>query len=170
MPREARVTTAGRRLPWPPEWACVGRDAILSSRRMWCFALGMLGAGLALAGAGLLVSGRDGAMAFAANAIGGPGEAAASGMVLSSTPLGENRVLICLVDTARQRLAVYTADAKRNRLKLLAVRDLSADWTLTDYNNDPPLPKEIQTRVEKWKETSQPAADPESGKQPEGTP
>ena len=58
--------------------------------------------------------------------------------------------MICIVDAARQRLVVYLADAKRSRLKLLAVRDVSADWALTDYNNDPPLPKDVRARVEKW--------------------
>jgi hypothetical protein len=51
---------------------------------------------------------------------------------------------------------VYVADAKRSRLKLLAVRDIAADWALTDYNNDPPLPKDVRTRVEKWMETGGP--------------
>lgn len=77
------------------------------------------------------------------------GQASGQGLVVSATPLGDNEVVICLVDTSRERMAVYVADGRRGRLKLLAVRDLSADWALTDYNNDPPLPKDIRTRVEK---------------------
>lgn len=133
--------------------------------------MGLLGAGLALVGAGLVVCGRDGGVALAAGAVAAPaGEATGSGVVVSTTSLGDGRVVVCLVDAARQRLAVYVADTKRNRLKLVAVRDTSADWTLTDFNNDPPLPKDIQNRVEKWKETNPPAADVEGDKQPEGSP
>ena len=59
--------------------------------------------------------------------------------------------------TSRERMAVYVADGRRSRLKLLAVRDLSADWALTDYNNDPPLPKDVRARAEKTAESAAPA-------------
>ncbi len=74
--------------------------------------------------------------------------ASAPGVLISSTPLGDGSVVVCLLDTVRQRLAVYQVEGKRGRLKLLAVRDISADWRLSDYNNDPPLPKDIRRRVE----------------------
>lgn len=119
----------------------------------------MLGGGLAVAGIGLAVSGRADSVAFAAGAVGG---ADSPTVVVSVTALADNEVAICLVDTARQRLAVYLADGKRSRLKLLAVRDIEADWALTDYNNDPPLPKDVRARVEKWKETARPAGAAES--------
>ena len=60
------------------------------------------------------------------------------------------------------------ADTRRSRLKLLAVRDISADWALSDYNNDPPLPKDVRARVEALKGTGRPAADAEEDKQPVG--
>jgi len=120
----------------------------------------MLGGGLALAGIGLVVSGRADSAVFAAGSV---GPADSPTVVVSVTALSGNEVVICLVDTARQRLAVYLADGKRSRLKLLAVRDIEADWALTDYNNDPPLPKDVRARVEKWKETAGPAqAKPEA--------
>ena len=110
----------------------------------------MLGAGMALLGIGLVVSGRSDSLALAAGVTGaGPSGAAPANVVVSATPLGERDVLICLVDTARQRLAVYLADGRRSRLKLLAVRDISADWELSDWNNDPPLPSDIRGRVRK---------------------
>jgi len=110
----------------------------------------MLGAGAALLGIGWAVWGRSDSPAFAAGAIVGvPSGDEAANVVVSTTALGEREVVICLADMARQRLAVYLADGRRSRLKLLAVRDISADWELTDWNNDPPLPSEIRARLKK---------------------
>jgi hypothetical protein len=147
-----------------------GGLAILSSRRTWCFALGMLGAGMALLGIGLAVSGRPQSLAIAAEATGAgwPGDASTN-VVVSATALGEREVLICLVDTDRQRLAVYLADGRRSRLKLLAVRDISADWELSDWNNDPPLPRDIRARLKKPDEASG-TADDGSAKTPGSKP
>lgn len=82
---------------------------------------------------------------------------AAPTVVVSTTALGDNEAMICLLDTAQQRLAVYVADAKRSRLRLLAVRDISADMMLTDFNNDPPLPKDVRARMDKAVESARPA-------------
>jgi hypothetical protein len=108
---------------------------------------------VAIAGAGLIVPGR-GARGDLPGAR--PGQVTGQGLVVSATPLGDNEVMICLVDTSRERMAVYLADGRRSRLKLLAVRDISADWALTDYNNDPPLPKDIRARAEKAVESASP--------------
>jgi len=143
--------------------------AIFGSRTRWCFALGLCGVGLAGLGVGLV--GLDGtrspARAEAAVAE-APSFAQGGNLVVAATPLGDTSVVVCLVDTARQRLAVYVADARRSRLKLLAVRDISADWALSDYNNDPPLPKDVRARVEALKGTGRPAADAEDDEQPAG--
>jgi len=77
------------------------------------------------------------------------GQGQAGGILVSTTALPDNDVVICLLDTNRDRLLVYMADGKRSRLRLLAARDVSADWSLTDFNNDPPLPKDIRARLEK---------------------
>jgi len=130
----------------------------------------MLGAGMALLGIGLVVSGRSDSPAFAAGLVRArpPGDGRAN-VVVSTTPLGEREVLICLVDTARERLAVYLADGRRNRLKLLAVRDISADWELSDWNNDPPLPADIRARLRKPDQTPDSAGEG-SGKKPGSKP
>ena len=121
---------------------------------------------MALLGIGLAISGRSDSLAFAAGAIGArPSADAPANVVVSATPMGEREVVICLVDTARQRLAVYLADGRRSRLKLLAVRDISADWELTDWNNDP-LPKEIRARLKKPNRTAGAAAGNGSDKKP----
>ena len=87
--------------------------------------------------------------------------AAGSNVIVSATPMGDSSVVICVVDTAKERLAVYVADARRSRLKLLAVRDISADWALTDYNNDPPLPKDVRARIESLTEKGSGPSAPE---------
>jgi len=148
-----------------------GEAAILNSRRTWCVALGMLGAGMALLGIGLVVSGRSDSLALAAGATGAmPSGDARANVVVSATALGERDVLICLVDTARQRLVVYLADGRRSRLKLLAARDISADWELSDWNNDPPLPREIRARLKQPNRPGGAAASDKSDKKPEHGP
>ena len=153
-------TAVGRVLPRS------GGRAILGSRRIRRWAPPVAAVVLALAGAGLMVSGRADPAAFAEVRA---GQVAGQGLVVFATPLGDNEVVICMVDTSRERLAVYIADGRRGRLKLLAVRDVSADWALTDYNNDPPLPKDIRARVEKAAEAASPAKGAPERK-PEGSP
>jgi len=138
---------------------------IRSERRAWYFALGVAGVCLALGGAGLVFSALAGLPAPADS----KSERPAAAVVVSTTALGESEAMICLLDTARQRLAVYVADAKRSRLRLLAVRDISADMMLTDFNNDPPLPKDVRARMDKAVESARPAPAAE-GRIPEAVP
>ena len=144
--------------------------AIFGSRARWWFALALCGVGLAGLGVGLvgLDGTRSAARAEAAAVAEAPSFAQGGNLVVAATPLGDTSVVVCLVDTTRQRLAVYVADTRRSRLKLLAVRDISADWALSDYNNDPPLPKDVRARVEALKGTGRPAADAEDDEQPAG--
>jgi len=145
-----------------PMGVCLGWEgrAIQSSRGAWCVALGMLGVGLALVGVGLAMSGRADSFAFG-QAPGG--RAAGQDVIIATQSLGDNEVMICLVDTAQQRLLVYLADARRSRLKLVAARDISADWSMVDFNNDPPTPKEVRAGAEKAAKGLRPAA-PETPK------
>jgi hypothetical protein len=135
------------------------------SHPAWCVALVGVGVGLSLVGLGLAVSGRSDGVAWAEAAREqAAAQAGAPGALVSTTALSDSEVMICVVDTARQRLAVYVADAKKSRLRLLAVRDISADWALTDWNNDPPLPKDVRARVEKGAEAGLPEPAPGGGK------
>ena len=135
---------------------------ILASRATWSIALGVFGVGLACLGVGLMASSDSGSVARAQAA--GPvalAPAAGPNVIVSATPMGDSSVVICVVDTVKERLAVYVADARRSRLKLLAVRDISADWALTDYNNDPPLPKDVRARIESLTEKGSGPSAPE---------
>jgi hypothetical protein len=131
-----------------------GGRAILGNRWIWRWAPPVAAVAVALVGAGLMFSGRTDPAAFAEVRA---GQVTGQGVVVSATTLGDNEVVICLVDTSRDRMAVYVADGRRGRLKLVAVRDISADWALTDYNNEAPLPKDIRARVEKAAESASPA-------------
>ena len=73
-------------------------------------------------------------------------------IVIYMSPLDGRRSAICLVDAERNRLAIYQMDFGRQRLKLVAVRDFTADLGLDDYNNEAPLPKDIRAWLEGKKE------------------
>jgi hypothetical protein len=114
------------------------------SRRTWYAAMGMLAVGLAalVAAAGLFLAG-GGGDAEAAPAAGSDG----ADWRVEVAPLGEGGALVVLVSPTRQRLMVYRVDDRRTQLKLLAVRDVGADWALTDYNNERPLPQTVREWV-----------------------
>jgi hypothetical protein len=131
--------------------------SISGSRGSWCLCLGLVGVGLAVLGIGLAIAARGGSQAFGEVAFPLPPAQPAAGIGITATPLGDSEVIVSLVDRTRERLLVYQVDVKRGRMKLLAARDISADWLLTDWNNDPPLPKDIRTRVEKGAEAGRPA-------------
>ena len=138
--------------------------SIPGSRGSWCLCVGLVGVGLAVLGIGLAIAGRGGSQAFGEVAFPmAPGQPPA-GIGITATPLGDSEVIVSLVDRTRERLLVYQVDVKRGRMKLLAARDISADWLLTDWNNDPPLPKDIRTRVEKGAEAARPAPGGETPK------
>jgi hypothetical protein len=137
-------------------------EAEAGSRPAWTLAVLVLGVGLGALGVGLATSARSGGEAWAAaaahEALGAPGNA---GALVSTAVLSDSEVVICIADPQRHRLAVYVADAKKSRLRMLAVRDIAADWALTDWNNDPPLPKDVRARVDKFLESGK--ADPGTG-------
>jgi hypothetical protein len=118
--------------------------------------LGALGLTAGLVGAGLALAASASSSAPADTA-----RRSASDFVVTSTAMPDGDVAVTILDVAQQRLAFYVADAKRTRLKLLAVRDISADMSLTDWNNDPPLPKDVRAMVEKRADAVRPAPVPD---------
>jgi hypothetical protein len=112
-------------------------------------AVGLAGIGLAILGVGLAVSSRTGSEAWAEVPLPASFGQPPPGVGMMAVSLGEGEVAVCLTDRSRERLLVYQVDAKRGRMKLLAARDIAADWLLTDWNNDPPLPKDVRVRVER---------------------
>ncbi|MBL7139516.1 MAG: hypothetical protein ISS74_01260 [Planctomycetes bacterium] len=131
-------------------------------RRTWAIAIAVLGAGLAVLGLGLAFGRPADSFAWAT----APSSAEAANVAISATPVGDEKVVVCLVDTVRERLMVYLADGKRTRLKLLAVRDISADWALSDYNNERPYPKDIRQRIEAFSGAVEPPEETSAPKPP----
>ena len=138
--------------------------AILGSRGTWYVSAGLVGVGLAVLGIGLAIAGRGGSEALGEMAFPPPPGQPLANVGITTTALGDNEVIVSLVDRTRERLLVYQVDVKRGRMKLLAARDISADWLLTDWNNDAPLPKDIRARIEKGTEAVRPAPGGESPK------
>lgn len=78
------------------------------------------------------------------------GKAAAAGsrFTMSSEPLGDKRIATMIIDAETMRLLVYAFDVNKNQMRLVAVRDLSQDMSLSRYNNARPWPEDIRKMLE----------------------
>jgi hypothetical protein len=56
--------------------------------------------------------------------------------------------LLAIVDPKQQVMSVYRIDANTGKIALRSVRNFSYDLKMTNYNNEAPLPQEIQTLLE----------------------
>ncbi len=56
--------------------------------------------------------------------------------------------LLAVVDPKQQVMGVYRIDANTGKIALKSVRNLRWDLQMTNYNNEAPLPQEIQTLLE----------------------
>ena len=63
-------------------------------------------------------------------------------------PIGDRKFGSFVIDSQTMHLMVYTFDFNRNQLKLVAVRDISEDVKLTQYNNAKPWPEDIRAMIE----------------------
>ncbi|NNM84812.1 MAG: hypothetical protein HKL96_03525 [Phycisphaerales bacterium] len=52
-----------------------------------------------------------------------------------------------LLDTASHRVCVYRILTTASRLRLMAVRDFSADLKLSDFNNAAPTPEQVKAML-----------------------
>lgn len=84
----------------------------------------------------------------AASPAGGAVQAAASRFTLMSSPLGEKRAGVFILDSQTMRLLVYAVEGEARTLRLVAVRDISQDLRLSHYNNERPWPEQIRQQVE----------------------
>jgi hypothetical protein len=77
------------------------------------------------------------------------GAATGSRFTMTTGPLGgsSNASVVYIVDSQTMRLLAYSIDPGTKMLKLMAVRDISADARMTYYNNDKPLPEDVRSRV-----------------------
>jgi hypothetical protein len=56
--------------------------------------------------------------------------------------------LLAVVEPKQQVMSVYRIDANTGKIALRSVRNLRYDLQMTNYNNEAPLPQEIQTLLE----------------------
>ena len=56
--------------------------------------------------------------------------------------------LLAVIEPKQQVMSVYRIDANTGKIALRSVRNLRYDLQMTNYNNEAPLPQEIQTLLE----------------------
>jgi hypothetical protein len=56
--------------------------------------------------------------------------------------------LLAVIEPRQQVMSVYRIDGNTGKIALRSVRNLHYDMLMTNYNNEPPLPQEIQTLLE----------------------
>jgi hypothetical protein len=105
--------------------------------------LGILaGIGLAAATGGALEVGGD-ASTPTRPVMGGGGD-------LIVVPFGspEKGPLLSVIDPRQRVMSVYRLDPTSGKIALKSVRNLHWDLQMNDFNNEPPLPREIQSLIE----------------------
>ena len=56
--------------------------------------------------------------------------------------------LLAVIEPKQQVMSVYRIDANTGKIALRSVRNLRYDLQMTNYNNEAPLPQEIQTLLD----------------------
>lgn len=65
------------------------------------------------------------------------------GWIVTSS-VGDNRQQIVIADPIQQSLAVYHVDLSTGRIALKSVRHVRFDLLMTEFNTDPPSPRELE--------------------------
>jgi len=65
------------------------------------------------------------------------------GWIVTSA-VGDNRQQIVIADPIQQSLAVYHVDLSTGRIALKSVRHVRFDLLMTEFNTDPPSPRELE--------------------------
>ena len=108
----------------------------------------VLGVGLVTTAMAVAEPGGDFFSQRAATSATGAVAASGSELIVVPTALGENGQMLTVVDPRRQVMAVYHIDLKTGKIALKSVRKIQWDLQITDFNNENPLPQEIQSRLE----------------------
>jgi len=62
--------------------------------------------------------------------------------------LPEKGLMLSVIDPHRRVMSVYHLDPGTGKIALKSVRDFHWDLQMTDFNNEAPLPQEIQSLLE----------------------
>ncbi|MGN6369570.1 MAG: hypothetical protein ACTHN5_15030 [Phycisphaerae bacterium] len=71
----------------------------------------------------------------------------ARGIYMMPAQLGNNAWGVYLMDVDSQTISVYRALPETNRFRLMAVRSFKNDRFLENFNNEAPLPKDVEKMV-----------------------
>jgi hypothetical protein len=71
-----------------------------------------------------------------------------AGLVTLSTPSGDNRQQVTLIDPATRTMAVYHIDTSSGEIALKSVRNVNFDLQMMEFNGKSPLPNEIRALLE----------------------
>ena len=101
----------------------------------------LIGAGMMLA----VVGGLAGSSRVEANpAVNG----GSTEMITVSTPLGDQRQQLTVIDTRQRVMCVYQIDNVSGEIALRSVRNIHWDLQLSEFNSASPLPREVRSMIE----------------------
>jgi hypothetical protein len=69
-------------------------------------------------------------------------------LIVVPMPSGEKGQVLSIVDPRGRMLCVYRIDPLTGKIALKSARNLNWDLQMTNYNNEAPLPQEIQSLLE----------------------
>jgi hypothetical protein len=107
-----------------------------------------------LIGAVLMVAALDGfgrhSAVFAQRVQSAPLPAGTGDLIVVPVASGEKGQgqLLAVIEPRQQVMSVYRVDASTGKIALRSVRNLHWDLQMTNYNNEAPLPQEIQSLLE----------------------
>ena len=69
-------------------------------------------------------------------------------MITVSTPLGDQRQQLTVIDTRQRVMCVYQIDNVSGEIALRSVRNIHWDLQLSEFNSASPLPREVRSMIE----------------------
>jgi hypothetical protein len=71
----------------------------------------------------------------------------AGGLITLTTPAGDNRQLLTVVDPRQQVISVYQLNLTNGEIELKAVRRIEWDLQMDEFNGVSPLPRDIRSML-----------------------
>jgi hypothetical protein len=78
-----------------------------------------------------------------------PSATAGTELIVTPTTLGDKVQMLTVVDPRQRVLCVYHIDMATGKIALKSVRNIQWDLQINDFNNQDPLPQQIQSQLER---------------------
>jgi hypothetical protein len=78
----------------------------------------------------------------------GPTPTSTSGLITHTTPLGDNRQQLTVIDPEMRVMSVYHIETSTGQIVLKSVRNFHWDLQMLEFNGTNPLPREIRAMLE----------------------